>query len=237
MRRLIENRSKVLIGGHRGCTCEYFENTIQAMKEGIRRGADYLEIDLQLTKDGEILVYHDTELSHKCALSGYVHQHTLEEIQKLLPVNTLKEVFSWAMRGGVNLALELKSVPLDMQPVGMRLVEQLAVLTEEYHMRDQVFAFGADYQVLRHLKEVDRDYPIGLIVPFVPADPVALMRELDAMVYLSYIYNMTPEIIDALHAAGYFVDGAILRDERWKRRARELGVDMFESDTPELEHP
>ena len=66
MRKLIADRDHVLVGGHRGCACEYFENTIPAMKEGIRRGADYLEIDLQLTKDGEIVVYHDTELSKKC---------------------------------------------------------------------------------------------------------------------------------------------------------------------------
>lgn len=55
------------------------------------------------------------------------------------------------------------------------------------------------------------------------------------MVYLSYIYNMTPEIIRDLHGAGYFVDGAILREEKWTRLARELGVDMYESDRPELE--
>ena len=114
MRKLIADRDHVLVGGHRGCACEYFENTIPAMKEGIRRGADYLEIDLQLTKDGEIVVYHDTELSKNCRLRGYVHEHTLEEMQKALPVNTLREVFSWASGKGICLALELKSVPVDM---------------------------------------------------------------------------------------------------------------------------
>lgn len=118
MRNLIADRDHVLVGGHRGCACEYFENTIPAMKEGIRRGADYLEIDLQLTKEGEIVVYHDTELSKKCRLRGYVHEHTLEELQKALPVNTLREVFSWASGKDVCLALELKSVPMDMQGAG-----------------------------------------------------------------------------------------------------------------------
>lgn len=235
MRKFIANRDHVLIGGHRGCACDFFENTIPAMKEGISRGADYLEIDLQLTGDGEIVVYHDTELSKKCRLRGYVHQHTLEELQKVLPVNTLREVFGWAARRGVCLALELKSVPVDMQKRGFELVERLAVLAEEYGVREQVFAFGADYMVLKHLKQVSPDFPIGLIVPFVPADPVKLMEDMDAMVYLSYIYNMTPEIIRDLHGAGYFVDGAILREEKWTRLARELGVDMYESDRPELE--
>ncbi len=233
MKHFIEDRDHLLIGGHRGCVCEHFENTIPAMKEGLRRGADYLEIDLQLTKDGEIVVYHDTELSGKCSLSGYVHQHTLDELQKLLPVNSFKEVLGWAARRSVCLALELKSVPMDMQPYGFRLVERLSALVKEYGMRERVFAFGADYMVLNALKKIDPAFPIGLIVPFVPADPVKLMREMDAMVYLSYIYNMTPAMIKDLHDAGFYVDGAILRDEKWKRLARELGVDMYESDRPE----
>ena len=47
--------------------------------------------------------------------------------------------------------------------------------------------------------------------------------------------HMTPKIVEDLHRAGYFVDGAILREEKWTRLARELGVDMYESDRPELE--
>ena len=43
---------------------------------------------------------------------------------------------------------------------------------------------------------------------------------------------MTPEIIRDLKEHGYYVSGAILREEKWVRRAVELGVTMFESDYP-----
>jgi glycerophosphoryl diester phosphodiesterase len=43
---------------------------------------------------------------------------------------------------------------------------------------------------------------------------------------------MTPRIISELHEAGFYVDGAILRDKKWQIRAREMGVDMFETDFP-----
>ena len=43
---------------------------------------------------------------------------------------------------------------------------------------------------------------------------------------------MTLKIIHDLHEAGFYVDGAILRDKKWQVRARELGVDMFETDFP-----
>lgn len=44
---------------------------------------------------------------------------------------------------------------------------------------------------------------------------------------------MTPEIIKQLHEAGFFISGAILRDDYWVQQAVELGVDMFETDNPE----
>lgn len=233
MEAFIRNRKKILVGGHRGCVCRYFENTIPAMEQGLADGADYLEIDIQITGDGQIIVYHDTELGKKSSLQGYVHDYTLAELRAALPaLNTLPEVFAWAKQKKAYLMLELKSVPLDMQEKCFLLVEVLADLVREYEIHDQVLVFGADYMVLRHLKKTEPSVPIGLIVPFVPADPVALMKEMDAVLYLSYVYNMTESMITDLHRAGYLVDGAILREERWIKRARELGVDMYESDSP-----
>ncbi|MDL2301942.1 glycerophosphodiester phosphodiesterase, partial [Lachnospiraceae bacterium OttesenSCG-928-D06] len=214
-------KKRILVGGHRGCICQYQENTIPAMEQALSDGADYLEIDLQLTKDGVIVVYHDTELSLKTSLHGYVHEYTLADLKMEIPtLNTCEEVFQWAAAGEVSLMLELKSVPLDMQAVNLCLTDKLAEMILRYQMVEQVLVFGADYMVLKHLKSVYPVIQIGLIVPYVPADPVALMKEMDATVYLSYIYNMTKEIVDDLHTAGYFVDGAILREQRWIERAK-----------------
>ena len=229
----IKNSPKVLVGGHRGCICQYFENTIPAMEQALSNGADYLEIDIQITRDGKIVVYHDTELGGKTALRGYVHEYTYSEIKAALPeLNTLREVLGWAKAKNAYLLLELKSVPLDMQSSCMLLAEELVKLVREQEMLGQVLAFGADYMVLRHLKQAEPSFPIGLIVPFVPVDPVKLMKEMDAVLYLSYIYNMTEDLINLLHREGYIVDGAILREPRWIQRAKELGADMYESDDP-----
>lgn len=234
MRELLKSAGRLLIGGHRGCMCEYPENSIMAMEEGMRRGCDYLEIDIQLTKDGIPVVFHDTSLEEKTPLSGYVHDVTYAQLKTHVPaLNTMQEVLEWGKLRKAWFALELKTVPLDMQQYNFMLVEKMAALLRETGMIDRVFVFGLDYQVLQHLHKVDSTVAIGLIVPFVPADPVQLMRDMHATVYLSYIFNMTPDIIQKLHENGYYVSGAILREECWIDRARSLGVDMFESDEPE----
>ncbi len=234
MKSFLSAAQHILVGGHRGCLCTYPENSIEAMQEGLLRGADYFEIDIQLTKDEIPVVYHDTRLEQKTSLHGYVHEYTYAQLQKEVPqLCTLHEALTWGKANGAYFALEIKTVPLEMQSYNLRLMELICALLQQTDMRSAVFVFGQDYQVLRYLHTVDSQVCIGLIVPFVPSDPVALMREMHATVYLSYIYNMTAQIIRDLHAEGYFVSGAILRDDFWVEQAVSLGVDMFESDHPE----
>lgn len=233
MRTLLEQADRLLIGGHRGCACQYPENSIQAMEEGLRQGADYLEIDIQLTRDGIPVVYHDVRLEKKTALTGYVHEHTFSSLRAAAPgLATLEGAMEWGCSRDVYFALELKTVPLRMQAVNMALAEKMLPVIKQSGMSGQVLVFGPDYQVLRRVKQLSPGTEIGLIVPFVPEDPVQLMRSMDALVYLSYIYNMTPEIIDQLKRNGFYVSGAILREQSWEQAAAELGVTMFESDEP-----
>ena len=233
MKDLLRTADHILIGGHRGCECELPENSIACMERGIHDGADYLEIDVQLTKDNIPVIYHDTRLEEKTPLTGYVHEFTEAELREAVPgFCTLREAMRWGKQAGTWFGLELKGVPVDTQPTNMRLAELLSEIVREEGMTDRVFAFGLDFQVLRHLREVDPDIPIGLIIANVPQDPVALMKEMDACIYLGYIWQMTPQIISDLHEAGFYVDGAILREKKWQLRAREMGVDLFETDFP-----
>ena len=233
VRDLLENAGGILIGGHRGCQCGYPENSISAMEEGLKRGADYLEIDIQLTRDKTPVVIHDVRLEKQTEMKVYVHEHSLEELKEVIPgLCTLREALAWGREKGAYFALEMKTVPLEMQAWNMELAELTGALLYKTGMRERVFVFGPDYQVLKHLKALYRDVEIGLIAPFVPADPVDLMKEMEALVYLSYIYNMTPSMIRNLQQAGFYVSGAILKEEHWVRRAMELGVNMFESDEP-----
>ena len=235
MRELLEHADRVLIGGHRGSACLYPENSIEAMEHGLLSGADYLEIDIQLTRDGVPVVYHDTALEKRTALHGYVHEHTLDRLRENCPgLCTFEEAMRWGSEREAWFALEIKTVPLDMQEVNFRLLEAMVPVLERTGMKKRVFVFGPDYQVLKRMKQLDPEVEIGLIVPFIPEDPVELMKSMDAMVYLTYIYNITPDMIDGLKAHGYYVSSAILREEKWMERAYACGVTMFEADYPEM---
>lgn len=69
------------IYGHRGAMGEYPENTLLSFEQAIRQGADGLELDVQLTKDGEVVVIHDEKLERTTSGTGFVKDATLEEIK------------------------------------------------------------------------------------------------------------------------------------------------------------
>lgn len=237
MRKLLEKHRLShepfpLIGGHRGCSCQFAENTIKAMEEGIRQGASYLEIDIQLTKDKMPVVYHDMELGNKTPLHGYVHEYTYEQIKEHWPVEKLEDVIGWGRRNDVFFALELKCEPAYTHEANIELLGLMDDIVKGNGMLGNVEAFGIDYTVLRELKKIDKDFEIGLIVPTVLSDPVGLMRDYDAMVYLAYSYLMDEKEVFELKKAGYYVSGAILRDERYMHHAFDISVDMFEHDEP-----
>jgi len=70
------------IYGHRGAMGDYPENTILSFKQAINHGVDGIELDVQLTKDGEIVVIHDEKLNRTTTGTGYVKDYTLEELKQ-----------------------------------------------------------------------------------------------------------------------------------------------------------
>src|SRR5690625_3867679 len=70
------------IYGHRGCMGTFAENTLLGFRQAIRQGADGIELDVQLTKDGEVVVIHDETLERTTDGTGYVKDLTLQEIKQ-----------------------------------------------------------------------------------------------------------------------------------------------------------
>ena len=239
MRTLLEKHRKEgntfpLIGGHRGCLCEAQENTIPAMEKGLERGASYLEIDVQLTRDHIPVIFHDIDTLDKTGRPGFVHDHTYNELSENYIVPTLESVMQWGRRNSVYFALEIKSHNYRTNDSELALMPLLNEIIKETGMLGQVEAFSVNYEILSLLKRMNPEFEIGLIVPFIPKDPVAIMRDMHAMIYLSYVYNLTKEKIVDLQKKGYFVSGAILKEQQLIDYAIDAKVDMFEFDNPEI---
>ena len=70
------------VAAHRGNVAKCPENTIPAYKSSYEIGADMIELDLQMTKDGEIVLIHDGDLARTADVAGEIRSLTLEEIRR-----------------------------------------------------------------------------------------------------------------------------------------------------------
>ena len=106
---------------HRGYSGKYPENTMLAFREAEKVGADGIELDVQLTKDGQIVIIHDETLNRTTNGKGYVKDYTLAELKALdasvikgtefspQRIPTLEEYCDWVKGTGLVTNVELKS--------------------------------------------------------------------------------------------------------------------------------
>lgn len=142
------NQEDFLIIGHRGASGYAPEHTIESYQLAKRMGADYLEIDLQETKDGILVAMHDSKVDRTTDKTGFVKEYTLKELKKLdagswfneenpdkanenykgLQVPTLEEVFN-EFGDHENYYIEIKS-PEENKGIEKKLI----TILEKHHL-------------------------------------------------------------------------------------------------------
>ena len=113
--------SKTKIFAHRGASGYAPENTLEAFALAITQGADGIELDVQLTKDGIPVVIHDETIDRVTEKKGWVKDYTLKELKELTvlknkfseysaaKIPTLEEVLDAVKASGIQVNIELKT--------------------------------------------------------------------------------------------------------------------------------
>lgn len=199
-----------LLVGHRGAMDAAPENTMLAFERGLAGGADILELDVQLTADGRVIVFHDYDLSAKTGVSGTVAGHTAEFLQSLdvgshfdeafagVAMPLLEEVLAWARRR-VPLMIELKHGPV-FEPA---LDEATLALIEKYDMADQVVITSFDQFALRRVKQQAPQITTSFIYVARLLNPLDQVRDLEVDALSPASNFLTPEEVALIQAAGY----------------------------------
>ena len=155
--------------GHRGSSSEAPENTISACLLALEDGADGVEIDVQASKDGIPVVFHDADLSRMTGEPAPVVGHTLKELQALPlkrkdgsftseHIPTLEGLLEALPRGTI-CNVELKS----QLSQGPKATFHLARVLHLYRDRLQILVSSFDPRLLVGLRRRLVDLPMGLL--------------------------------------------------------------------------
>jgi len=141
---------------HRGGRVYKPENTIAAFQHAIDTGADWIEMDVQRTKDGELVVIHDETVDRTTDGTGRVADLTLEQIRALDAGNgervpTFAEVITLAKEHGIGILPEAKSPHLYPE-IEVHMVDTLVM--NDYVQKTVIQSF--DYDVLEKIKKIDQ---------------------------------------------------------------------------------
>lgn len=160
------------IWAHRGCSQRYPENTIKAFSKAMEiQGLTGIELDIQMTKDGEIVVIHDERVDRTTDGVGYVKDFTYAQIRKLeirvgkdrtqriLSINETLDLMQERMKEGLLLNIELKNsvIPYD----GME--EKIYELISQRNMQDKVIYSSFYTFSLAKIKKMDTEVSIGIL--------------------------------------------------------------------------
>lgn len=148
---------------HRGSSSTHPENTMVAFQAAEQVGADGIELDVHVTKDGELVVIHDHTLNRTTNGKGLVKDYTLCELRTLdaggwfleefkdQKIPTLREVLIWLQTNMLSLNIELKNIMVDYPYIEERVVHMI----HEFDMKERTVISSFQHDSISNIKNID----------------------------------------------------------------------------------
>lgn len=248
---MFDGLPRPLLFAHRGASMHAPENTLEAFELAVRLGADVLELDVHVTRDGEVVVIHDPTVERTTNGRGAVRDLTYAELRELdagwgfrdgagehffrnrdVYVPRLADVFTAFPRVGFNIELKQRE-PSIVQPV-LRLLARLRP--------EHVLLTAGDDAIMRELEAARPSCALGLSAGHikrvlrgaygggVPRELAGRALQIPTRHWLLPI--ATRRVIGAAHDAGLEVHVWTINSPRAAARWLRLGVDGIMSDDP-----
>ena len=223
---------------HRGASSYYPENTLSSFEAGIAMGANGIETDVHMTKDGVLILFHDDQLDRVTDGQGPVTDYTYEELLRLTVRNdatgrtdrilSLEDFLKAFHQLDLTFAIELKQPFVEKETID---------LLSRYHLRDKTILTSFTFENLARAKAYAPDWRVGLLFSLSRTpDPVSLLQSVSGEQLCPYAPDLTAELVHQYHAQGYSVRAWGVKDEEIMKKAVEFGADGMTVNFPDKLH-
>ncbi|HLN98140.1 MAG TPA: glycerophosphodiester phosphodiesterase family protein [Pyrinomonadaceae bacterium] len=243
-----------LILGHRGSSAVTPENTLAAFSRALSDGADGIEFDVRLSRDGVPVVIHDATLKRTALIDGCVSELTAEQLREI-------DVGRWQAGNRITAGTTAEQLPLlaqvyDLfrdtdgllyvemkceQDEGPTLAAEVIRLTREFGLADRVVVESFDLAAIAAIKLIDQGIRTAALFEPRISRPLASIRRLrivdaargvraDEIALHRTLAG--PALIDKALRAGFEIVVWTVDDPAWIERARLLGVKALIANDP-----
>ena len=232
----VQNNFFSLIG-HRGASGYEDEHTIKSYELAVQQGADYIEIDLQLTKDNKLICMHDATVDRTTTGTGTIANMTLAQIKALKTTNgeqipTLEEVVSHFGKS-VNYYIETKSpFNINMDQELLRILQNAGLIGIGSKRKQVIIQSFADDSLKNIRNQYSDIFLVRLSKTFTQSDIDTSALIADGMG--PNFTNVTKALVDSAHAKGLVVHPWTVNTVADMDKAISYGVDGFFTNYPDL---
>ncbi len=225
------------IFAHRGVSSIYPENTMIAFKEAWNLNMDGIELDVQLSKDGEIVVIHDELIDRTSNSNGYVCNFSLQELKKLdfgsykdkkfknCKIPTLEEVLIFFENKKIYINIELKNSVFRYEGMEEKVIECI----KKYQMEDYILVTSFNHQSIQKFQKLTKKIRSGILLYDIQFNIKKYIEENN----IKYInpsieyFNLEERSFLELKKSGKIITVYTLDDIREITRLKELNINVI----------
>ena len=226
---------------HRGWSGAYPENTMLAFTKAVENGADAIELDVHLSKDGEVMIIHDESLSRTTGIDGYVWDFTRSELEGInagktkgdsmgfTPIPSLEEYLAAVKDSGIYTNIELKTAPVCYPGIEEKTLD----LISRFGMEDRIVFSSFNWLSVMRIRQLAPSFPVGLLFDGIKLRGIGEeMRRTGIECYHPSFSILDDQAVAELKAAGRRINVWTVNEEDGMRRCIEWGIDGLITNEP-----
>ncbi|MCR4657570.1 MAG: phosphatase PAP2 family protein, partial [Lachnospiraceae bacterium] len=240
---------KIKIIAHRGYSGAAPENTLSAFARAVEAGPDMIETDVQMTKDGILVLFHDDDIGRITGCTGQISDYTYEELLNMdfgawfdenqsfkgEKIPTLAEALEQIRKSDLSIYLELKDIS---GAAGLseeqkeKFPEMVAKEVDEHGMKGRIIYASFQYDYLKKFKALSKKNKT--LLNTVEGDAGILLNEYPSDYYGMGRDAVSGEAVEKLHEAGKTVYVWTVNTPEDMQSVTDLGVDGIVTNEPEM---
>ncbi len=227
---------------HRGASGYAPENTMEAFKLAIESGADGIETDVHLSKDGQVVIIHDEKIDRTSNGIGYVKDYNYEELStfnynnhmeqyEFCKIPLLSDLLELVKSSGIYLNIELKTDFFSYPGIEEKVIE----LVKQYELENQIIYSSFNHYTLMKIKEINPKAKIGLLYSAGLVQPWDYATHVHADALHPFYGNLDiPFYVEESHKHNIMVNTWTVNKRETMERFIEMDVDGLITNYPDI---
>lgn len=240
-----EKADRVDTIAHRGASGYAPENTMAAFRKAVKMKADYIELDVQATKDGKLVVIHDTTVDRTTDGTGKVGSFTWDELRQLDAgsffgpefagerIPSFEEVLD-EFRGKTGILIELKSPEL-YPGIEEKVADALAERNMDKPANEKIIVQSFNFDSMKTFHKLLPKVPIGVLTS--NKEDLTDEKLAEFAAYSDYVNPtqklVTEDLVDRIHDLGMQISVWTVRKPEEVEPLLKAGVDDIITDYPD----